>query len=122
MSTATVSPVISDREWNAHILAQVAAGKLSQEAALPQLKTAPPRSSGGSLSCKVSEKGGLSVYGLNAKWPVTLYADQWDRLLGFADEIRRFKKAHNAELSHSKAESKAMGDAHADKARKSFES
>ncbi len=36
-----------------------------------------------SLSCKVSEKGGLSVYGLQ-RMPVTLYVEQWDRLLNFA--------------------------------------
>src|SRR5687768_8477149 len=32
------------------------------------------------LTCKVSEKGGLSVYGLQARFPVTLYAGQWERL------------------------------------------
>ncbi len=92
MSMATVSPVISDREWNAHILAQVAAGKLTPEAAAAQLKTAP-RSSGGSLSCKVSEKGAVSVYGLQ-RMPVTLYAEQWERLLAFAEEIKSFIAGH----------------------------
>ena len=50
-------PIVSDREWNAHILAQLASGKLTQEQALAQLKTAP-KSNGGPLSCKQSEKGG----------------------------------------------------------------
>lgn len=92
-----VSPIVSDREWNSHILAQLAGGKLTQEQALAQLKTAP-KSNGGSLSCKVSEKGALSVYGLQ-RMPVTLYAEQWERLLGFADNIRDFIKQRNGELS-----------------------
>ena len=32
------------------------------------------------LTAKITEKGGVSVYGLNARFPVTLYADQWERL------------------------------------------
>ena len=91
MSTA-VAPIVSDREWNAHVLAQVASGKLTQEEALAQLKTAP-KSNGGSLSCKQSEKGAVSVYGLQ-RMPVTLYAEQWERLLGFAEEIKGFIQSH----------------------------
>jgi len=37
----------------------------------------------------VSEKGGLSVYGLG-RFPVTLYKEQWKRLLDFTNEIRTF--------------------------------
>jgi hypothetical protein len=43
----------------------------------------------GQMSMKVSEKGGLSVYGLG-RFPVTLYREQWEKLLGMADEIRTF--------------------------------
>jgi hypothetical protein len=43
----------------------------------------------GQMSLKVSEKGGLSVYGLG-RFPVTLYREQWEKLLGMADEIRAF--------------------------------
>ena len=43
----------------------------------------------GQMSLKVSEKGGLSVYGLG-RFPVTLYKEQWIRLLAMADEIRNF--------------------------------
>lgn len=42
------------------------------------------------ISYKVSEKGAVSVYGLNARFPVTLYADQWDRLLADVDALRSF--------------------------------
>jgi hypothetical protein len=48
-------------------------------------------------SLKVSEKGGVSVYGLG-RFPVTLYKEQWAKLLGMADEIRDFIKQHEAEL------------------------
>jgi hypothetical protein len=43
----------------------------------------------GQMAMKVSEKGGLSVYGLG-RFPVTLYREQWEKLLGMSDEIRRF--------------------------------
>ena len=43
----------------------------------------------GQLSLRVSEKGALSVYGLG-RFPVTLYREQWEKLLGMGDEIKRF--------------------------------
>lgn len=46
---------------------------------------------------KVSEKGGLSLYGLG-RFPVTLYKEQWDKLLQMADEIRTFRREHDGEL------------------------
>jgi hypothetical protein len=50
------------------------------------------------LTMKVSEKGGLSVYGLG-RFPVTLYATSWERLLDAADDIRAFIKANDGLLS-----------------------
>lgn len=46
---------------------------------------------------KISAKGALSVYGLG-RFPVTLYKEQWAKLLGMADEIREFIQKHDAEL------------------------
>ncbi len=43
----------------------------------------------GQVSVRVSEKGGVSVYGLG-RFPVTLYKEQWERLLANADMIRTF--------------------------------
>jgi hypothetical protein len=43
----------------------------------------------GQMALKVSEKGALSVYGLG-RFPVTLYREQWEKLLAMADEIRLF--------------------------------
>jgi len=52
---------------------------------------------GGSRQLRVSEKGAVSVYGLG-RFPVTLYKEQWLRLLDMADEIRAFIREHEAEL------------------------
>ena len=49
------------------------------------------------VSLKVSEKGGVSVYGLG-RFPVTLYKEQWTKLLDIADDIRRFIKENEAKL------------------------
>jgi len=50
-----------------------------------------------SVSFKVSEKGGVSVYGLG-RFPVTLYKEQWAKLLSMADEIREFIKENEPSL------------------------
>ena len=49
------------------------------------------------VSLKVSEKGGVSVYGLG-RFPVTLYKEQWTRLLDMTDDIRAFIKDNEAKL------------------------
>ena len=49
------------------------------------------------VSLKVSEKGGVSLYGLG-RFPVTLYKEQWGKLLDMVDEIRAFIREHDAEL------------------------
>lgn len=50
------------------------------------------------LYCKVSQKGAVSVYGLG-RFPVTLYAEQWERLSLFIGEVSDFIVAHESELS-----------------------
>ena len=49
------------------------------------------------VSLKVSEKGGVSVYGLG-RFPVTLYKEQWTKLLDIADDIRAFLKENDSRL------------------------
>lgn len=49
------------------------------------------------LSLKVSEKGAVSVYGLG-RFPVTLYQEQWAKLLGMADDIRAFITENESRL------------------------
>ncbi|MGH7875628.1 MAG: hypothetical protein ACREQO_25835 [Candidatus Binatia bacterium] len=51
----------------------------------------------GQLRLKVSEKGGLSVYGLG-RFPVTLYKEQWVRLLDNVDEIKKFLQENDHQL------------------------
>jgi hypothetical protein len=58
-----------------------------------QLKTRQTRG----VSLKVSEKGGVSVYGLG-RFPVTLYKEQWARLLEMADDIRAFIRDNEPKL------------------------
>jgi hypothetical protein len=51
----------------------------------------------GQLRLKISEKGGLSVYGLG-RFPVTLYKEQWVRLLDYGEEIKKFLQANDQQL------------------------
>jgi hypothetical protein len=49
------------------------------------------------LAMKVSEKGALSVYGMG-RFPVTLYKEQWLKLLAMADDIKSFIEANDESL------------------------
>jgi len=49
------------------------------------------------ITMKVSEKGGLSVYGMG-RFPITLYKEQWLKLLDMSDAIRAFIAANEATL------------------------
>lgn len=71
--------------------AEIARLKAENEA----LKSSKP--SRGTLSMKVSDKGALSVYGLG-RFPVTLYKEQWTKLLGIAEEIQKFIAENNDRL------------------------
>jgi hypothetical protein len=51
----------------------------------------------GQTSLRVSEKGALSVYGLG-RFPVTLYREQWEKLLGMAEDIKKFIHENDALL------------------------
>ena len=69
------------------ILQKVATGEISPEDAGKMLLAEAPKR--GQLYCKVSEKGAISIYGLQ-RMPVTLYVEQWERLLEFGDVIKTF--------------------------------
>lgn len=58
-----------------------------------KLKNKPARG----LSLKVSEKGGVSLYGVG-RFPVTLYKEQWRRILGMAAEIEEFIQQNEGSL------------------------
>ena len=78
------------------ILAKLQAGELSVEEASKQLASLDTLKRG-QLYCKVSEKGGVSVYGLQ-RMPVTLYMEQWDRLLNYGEELKSFIAANSSKL------------------------
>ena len=78
------------------ILAKLAAAEITAEEASKLLDEAA-QAQRASLYCKVSQKGAISVYGLQ-RMPVTLYVEQWERLLDFADEIQQFAKQNDKDL------------------------
>ena len=49
------------------------------------------------ISLKVSEKGGVSVYGMG-RFPITLYKEQWIKLLDMSDDLRRFIEENSSKL------------------------
>ena len=55
------------------------------------------KASRGTLSMKVSEKGALSVYGMG-RFPVTLYKEQWLKLLSITEELKKFISDNDAQL------------------------
>jgi len=71
--------------------------KKENEALRAQARARP-----GQLTLKVSEKGAVSVYGLG-RFPVTLYQEQWRKLLDGADDIRAFIAAHESQLKKKDA-------------------
>ena len=79
---------------NEQLVAAIAALKAENDA-LKAVKTGGP-------SCKVTDKGGVSFYGVG-RFPVTLYKAQWIKLLGNAEMIKAFLIAHDSELSVKEA-------------------
>jgi len=67
---------------------------MAENAALKQ-QVGPKRS--GKLEFKVGEKGGISVYGLG-RFPVTLYYEQWIRLLDAAEDLKGFMESNKSRL------------------------
>jgi len=67
---------------------------LARIAELEKRTSSRPR---GSLEFRVGEKGGVSVYGLG-RFPVTLYYEQWIRLLDVADGLRAFLEENRSKL------------------------
>jgi len=55
-----------------------------------------------SLRLQVSAKGGVSLYGIR-RFPITFYQDEWETLLGMAEEIKSFINEHQSELKQKGA-------------------
>jgi hypothetical protein len=92
LSSVKVSPIVSQAE----IIAAVCNGTITQEKAselLAGLIQQATAKQSGPLFCKIGEKGAVSVYGLNSpRFPVTLYAAQWERLADFIPSVLDFIK------------------------------
>jgi hypothetical protein len=90
-----------DEPWNCQNLIEELMAEPTYEelkAKLAQLeKEVEVKKRSGDLIFKVGEKGGVSVYGLG-RFPVTLYYEQWNRLLGAADQIKAFMEENKAKL------------------------
>ncbi len=56
------------------------------------------------ISFRVSEKGALSVYGLG-RFPVTLYKEQWEKLLAVSDQLKAFLAENDSQLKKKEAAS-----------------
>ena len=76
---------------------------MSQEALLAELEKLKAeneslkKASARGVSLKVSQKGALSLYGMG-RFPITLYKEQWGKILDMADVIRAFIKDNDAQL------------------------
>jgi hypothetical protein len=79
------------------VQAELARLKAENEALRAQGKAKP-----GQFSLKVSEKGAVSVYGMG-RFPVTLYQEQWLKLLDRGDEIREFIRLNEGQLKKKDA-------------------
>lgn len=75
--------------------AELAAEKAKREEAEAKVKAGNGNAK--PFSLKVSDKGGLSVYGLQ-RFPITLYKEQWEAILDRADEIRAFMLDNSGKL------------------------
>ena len=69
-------------------------------AEIEQLKAASTRG----IHLKVSEKGGVSLYGLG-RFPITLYIEQWEKILDMGPEIRRFMANNSGKLKRKEQRS-----------------
>jgi len=67
------------------------------KACLAELEKQTANKRSGNLEFRVSEKGGVSVYGLG-RFPVTLYYEQWTRLLDRTDDLRAFMEENKSRL------------------------
>lgn len=87
---------VSNGRSKESILADVASGKLKPEDAMAELAKTEASIKG--LQARISPKGAVSVYGL-ARFPMTLYVEQWDRLLAHAEPLKAFLKANESKLA-----------------------
>jgi hypothetical protein len=88
-----------NRKWQSESEVRMAEPTYEElKARLSQLeKEVDTKKRSGDLIFKVGEKGGVSVYGLG-RFPVTLYYEQWQRLLGSSDDLKKFLEENKSKL------------------------
>lgn len=86
--------VLQDVGSEGSLLDQIARLKAENE----RLQAKASKQASSRVKLKVTEKGGLSIYGLG-RFPVTLYRSQWDVLLNMAEEIKEFILDNSAALA-----------------------
>lgn len=88
---------------DAELLAYYQAENVALKQAMTEqakVKDSDRTSLGEGLTCKVSEKGAVSIYGFSSKgWPITLYKSQFYRLLKVMKQLEAFYAANDAKLS-----------------------
>lgn len=87
----TILQDLSQTKANADVLAELELLR-EENAKLRQAKASK------GVSLKVTEKGGVSMYGLG-RFPVTLYRGQWERLIAHAEQVKDFIQANASQLS-----------------------
>jgi len=98
MQWVSLSAMLVDSNFGGIMTEETAEQKLARlEAENRALKDQIDQRKPGELRMKISEKGGLSVYGLG-RFPVTLYKEQWARLLSHAEEIKKFLQENDRNL------------------------
>lgn len=99
MSTVQANAQMSVQE----MMAEIARIKAENEALKKSGATASakPRHSlaGSDLTCRIGEKGGISIYGLNRKFPVTLYKEQFEKLVKAIPALQQFVNENAALLT-----------------------
>ena len=102
MTAGTMTAGTTDAQRIAHLEAQLAFQAQRAEAETARADAAEAAALAAAakanrLYCKVADKGGISVFGLNARFPVTLYRNQWARIAEYMPTILQFG-VDNADL------------------------
>ena len=96
MTTTTQTTDLADAENELAVMrAELDAMQAKLDAANAKLAQ---KATAKAITFKVSDKGALSAYGLG-RFPVTLYASQWERLAAHMDELQAFMKANEGLLT-----------------------
>lgn len=85
------------KELQREILQSLVKGKVTEEEAEQLIAMNEAERQTGNLILKVSAKGALSIYGLG-RWPMTLYVEQWQRVIAHVPEIEAYIAAHGDKL------------------------